>query len=152
METELKNLRIDRTSRRAKEPKPVVQLLALAIILVAIAVGGLFAYQKINAPVPVQTVQVQSPMNASAALRRSSRAPPWSRRSEPTVVTGVPLASATSCTEPTSIGCAEFGWVWIAGSNQHDRAGFDSLLDKTLPGRNERGTAQTGAFVQHQET
>jgi hypothetical protein len=35
METELKNLRIDRTAKRGKEPKPVVQLLAIAIILVA---------------------------------------------------------------------------------------------------------------------
>jgi HlyD family secretion protein len=67
METELRNLRIDRTAKRGKEPKPVVQLLAITIILVAIAVGGLFAYQKINAPVPVRTMQVQSPMNASAA-------------------------------------------------------------------------------------
>lgn len=67
METELKNLRIDRTARRTRESKPVVQLLAIAIILVAVAVGALFAYQKINAPVTVQVVQVQSPMNASAA-------------------------------------------------------------------------------------
>ncbi|MBV9761187.1 MAG: efflux RND transporter periplasmic adaptor subunit [Acidobacteriaceae bacterium] len=67
METELKNLRIDRTARRTRESKPVVQLLAIAIILVAIAVGALFAYQKINAAVPVQVVQVQSPMNAAAA-------------------------------------------------------------------------------------
>src|ERR1700761_3354500 len=67
METELKNLRIDRTARRTRESKPVVQLLAIAIILVAIAVGGLFAYQKINAPLAVRVVQVQSPMSASAA-------------------------------------------------------------------------------------
>lgn len=67
METELKNLRIDRTARRTRESKPVVQLLAIAIILVAIAVGGLFAYQKINAPVSVRVVQVQWPMSASAA-------------------------------------------------------------------------------------
>src|SRR5579875_2708849 len=67
METELKNLRIDRTSRRARESKPVVQLLALAVILVALAVAAVFAYQKFNAPVSVHTVQVQSPMNASAA-------------------------------------------------------------------------------------
>lgn len=67
METELKNLRIDRTARRTREAKPIVQLLAIAIVLVAIAVGGLFAYQKMNAPVSVQVVQVQSPMNAAAA-------------------------------------------------------------------------------------
>lgn len=67
METELKNLRIDRTEKRTRESKPIVQLLAIAVILVAVAVGGLFAYQKINAPITVQVVQVQSPMNASAA-------------------------------------------------------------------------------------
>jgi HlyD family secretion protein len=67
METELKDLRIDRTSRRSRESKPVVQLIAIAVVLVAVAVGALFAYQKLNAAVPVQVVQVQSPMNESAA-------------------------------------------------------------------------------------
>ncbi len=67
METELKNLQIDRTARRSREPKPVVQMLAIAIILVAIAIGGLFAYEKINAPVPVQVQQVESPMSESSA-------------------------------------------------------------------------------------
>jgi HlyD family secretion protein len=67
METELKDLRIDRTSRRSRESKPVVQLIAIAIVLVAVAIGALFAYQKLNAAVPVQVVQVQSPMNESAA-------------------------------------------------------------------------------------
>jgi HlyD family secretion protein len=67
METELKELRIDRTSRRSRESKPVVQLIAIAIVLVAVAIGALFAYQKLNAAVPVQVVQVQSPMNESAA-------------------------------------------------------------------------------------
>jgi HlyD family secretion protein len=67
METELKDLRIDRTSRRSRESKPVVQLIVIAIALVAVAFGALFAYQKLNAAVPVQVVQVQSPMNESAA-------------------------------------------------------------------------------------
>jgi HlyD family secretion protein len=67
MQAELKNLQIDRTARRAKEPKPIIQLLALAIILVAIAVGALFAYEKFNAPVPVHVIQVQSPMNVASA-------------------------------------------------------------------------------------
>lgn len=67
METELKNLQIDRTHRRSRESKPIVQMLAVAVILVAVAVGGLFAYQKINAPLAVQVIQVRSPMNASAA-------------------------------------------------------------------------------------
>jgi HlyD family secretion protein len=67
METELKNLQIDRTARRSKESKPVVQMIAIAVILVAVAVGGLFAYQKMNAPVPVQVLQVRAPVNESAA-------------------------------------------------------------------------------------
>jgi HlyD family secretion protein len=67
METELKNLRIDRTERRARESKPVVQLIVISLVLVAVAFGVLFAYQKVNAAVPVQVVQVQSPMNESAA-------------------------------------------------------------------------------------
>jgi HlyD family secretion protein len=67
MATELKDLRIDRTSRRSRESKPIVQLIAIAIVLVAVAMGALFAYQKLNAAVPVQVIQVQSPMNESAA-------------------------------------------------------------------------------------
>ncbi|MGI8959077.1 MAG: efflux RND transporter periplasmic adaptor subunit [Bryobacteraceae bacterium] len=67
METELKDLRIDRTSRRSRESKPVVQLIVIAVVLVAVALGALFAYQKLNAAVPVQVIQVQSPMNESAA-------------------------------------------------------------------------------------
>ena len=67
METELKDLRIDRTSRRSRESKPVVQLIVIAIVLVALAIGALFAYQKLNAAVAVQITQVQSPMNESAA-------------------------------------------------------------------------------------
>jgi HlyD family secretion protein len=70
METELKDLRIDRTSRRSRESKPVVQLIVIAIVLVALAVGALFAYQKLNAAVAVQITQVQSPMNESAAGER----------------------------------------------------------------------------------
>ncbi len=67
METELKNLRIDRTERRARESKPVVQLIVISVVLVLVAVGVLFAYEKVNAAVPVQVVPVQSPMNESAA-------------------------------------------------------------------------------------
>lgn len=67
METELKNLRIDRSAKRPREPKPVAQLLLIAIVLVAIAVGALFAYEKVNAPVAVHVIQVQSLVNASAA-------------------------------------------------------------------------------------
>ncbi len=67
METELKSLRIDRTARRSREPKPILKLVLIAVVLAAAAVGALFAYEKINAATPVQVVQVQSPMSASAA-------------------------------------------------------------------------------------
>src|ERR1700761_2178132 len=66
METELKNLRIDRTARRSREGKPVVQMVILAIVLVGLAIGGLVAYQKMTAPVDVQISQVPSPMADSA--------------------------------------------------------------------------------------
>ncbi len=67
METELKNLRIDRTARRTRESKPVVQLIVISLVLVLVAVGVFFAYQKVNAAVPVHVVQVQAPINESAA-------------------------------------------------------------------------------------
>jgi HlyD family secretion protein len=66
METELKNLRIDRTARQSREGKPVVQMVILAIVLVGLAIGALVGYQKLTAPVDVQVVQVQSPMNQAA--------------------------------------------------------------------------------------
>ncbi len=67
METELKSLRIDRTSRRAREPKPVLKLITLSIVLVATAMGAVFAYEKVTAATPVHVVQVQSPMSVSSA-------------------------------------------------------------------------------------
>ncbi|MGC2656530.1 MAG: efflux RND transporter periplasmic adaptor subunit [Bryobacteraceae bacterium] len=67
METELKNLRIDRTARRSREGKPVVQMVILAVVLVGLAIGGLVAYQKLTAPVDVRVVQVPSPMSQTAA-------------------------------------------------------------------------------------
>ena len=67
METELKSLQIDRTARRSREPKPVLKMIVLAVVLVAAAVGGVFAYEKVTAATPVRVVQVQSPVNASAA-------------------------------------------------------------------------------------
>ncbi len=67
METELKNLRIDRTARRTREPKPVLKLLVLAVVIGLAAIGAVFAYERVNAPIPVHVVQVQSPIdNASA--------------------------------------------------------------------------------------
>src|SRR5690349_294301 len=67
METELKSLRIDRTSRREREPKPLLKMVLLAVVIGLAAIGAVFAYEKLNAAVPVEVVQVQSPMNADSA-------------------------------------------------------------------------------------
>ena len=67
METELKSLRIDRTGKGQPEPKPIAKYVAFALLGVGLLAGGLFAYQKLNAAVPVKTVQVQSPTSAAGA-------------------------------------------------------------------------------------
>jgi len=67
METELKSLRIDRTDRRSRESTPVAKIIVIAVVLGVAAIGAVFGYEKLNAAVPVHVVQVQSPMNASAA-------------------------------------------------------------------------------------
>ncbi len=67
METELKALRIDRTARHEREPKPILKFALLAVILGAAAVGAVLGYEKLNAAVPVQVVQVSSPMAASSS-------------------------------------------------------------------------------------
>ena len=67
METELKGLRIDRASKRQNEPKPVGRYIALALVAVVLVGGAVFAYQKMNAAVPVKTVQVPSPVSEAAA-------------------------------------------------------------------------------------
>ena len=69
MELELKNLKIDRTARREKEPKskPLFNLVAIAVLVALAAIGAVILYKKLNAPVLVQAVEVQSPMSVSAA-------------------------------------------------------------------------------------
>jgi HlyD family secretion protein len=67
METELKSLRIDRSARRTREPKPVLKLVGIAVVVAVAAIVALLAYQKLNAATAVQVVQVQSPVSASAA-------------------------------------------------------------------------------------
>lgn len=66
METELKSLRIDRTARRSREPKPVFKMVLLAVVLGVAAIAAVLGYEKLNAAVPVQVVQVQSPVSAAA--------------------------------------------------------------------------------------
>ena len=67
METELKGLRIDRTARREREPKPILKFVLLSIVIGVAAVGAVLGYEKLNAAVPVQVVQVPSPMAASSS-------------------------------------------------------------------------------------
>ncbi len=66
METELKSLRIDRTAKRSQEPKAVSKLIVIAVVVALVAIGVVLALNKLNAATPVETVQVKSPMAASA--------------------------------------------------------------------------------------
>ena len=70
METELKSLRIDRTARRTSEPKPILKLIVIAVVLGLMAVGAMFAYSKLTAPIPVDVVTVPSPVTGSAASQQ----------------------------------------------------------------------------------
>lgn len=67
METELKSLRIDRSAKRAKEPKSTGKLIVFAVVVALAAIGAVLAIRKLNAATPVETVTVESPMSASAA-------------------------------------------------------------------------------------
>src|SRR3954453_9117599 len=67
MDTDLKQLRIDREARRSQEGKPIAKLAAIAIPVGLLAVAASVGYQKVNAAVPVQVAEVQSPVAASAA-------------------------------------------------------------------------------------
>ena len=67
METELKSLKIDRSARRERESGPVLKLIVIAAVVALAAIAAVFAYNKLNAAVPVQVVQVQSPTSSSSA-------------------------------------------------------------------------------------
>ncbi len=67
METQLQGLRIEKSSRREREPKPFFKLTVSAVLLALAAIGSVFAYKKLNAPTFVQVVQVQLPVSASSA-------------------------------------------------------------------------------------
>jgi hypothetical protein len=53
METELKSLKIDRSARHERESGPVVKLIIIAVVVALAALGTVFAYNKLNAAVPV---------------------------------------------------------------------------------------------------
>lgn len=59
-ETELKSLRIDRTQKGRGQDSRVGRYVAVALVLLVVAGGGVFAYQKLTAATPVRTVTVQS--------------------------------------------------------------------------------------------
>ena len=65
METELKRLRIDRDARRTNESKPILRIAIYVIALILIVSAAVFAYGKLNAAIPVQTVTVQSPTSGA---------------------------------------------------------------------------------------
>src|SRR5690348_1802380 len=67
METELKSLRIDRSARRQQSSKPVRKLVLLAVALGIAAVGLVYGIQKATAPIPVQVVQVASPVSGGSS-------------------------------------------------------------------------------------
>jgi len=66
METELKSLRIDRTSHRPRESKPIGKWVAILIVAVIAVGASIFAYAKLNAATPVHTITVPSPMTEAA--------------------------------------------------------------------------------------
>jgi len=65
METELKSLRIDRSARREREPRSYLKLIVLAVVLAVAAIATMFVLKYANTAVPVETVQVQSPVSVS---------------------------------------------------------------------------------------
>ena len=72
METELKNLRIDRQARRVSESKtPFLRFAVFAVVIGLAAVVAVLAYTRLNAAVPVKVVQVQSPVASADAGEQS---------------------------------------------------------------------------------
>lgn len=65
METELKSLRIDRSARREREPRSYLKLIVISVILAVAAIATMFVLKYTNSAVPVETVQVQSPVAVS---------------------------------------------------------------------------------------
>lgn len=59
-DTELKSLRIDRTRKGRSEQSAAGKYVAIVLVLLVVLGGGLFAYQKLTAAVPVKTVSVQT--------------------------------------------------------------------------------------------
>lgn len=67
METELSNLRIDKTERRSNDSNPFVKWIVIAVVLIVVVGGAAFAYKKLTAATPVHVVRVQSPVASASA-------------------------------------------------------------------------------------
>ncbi len=67
METELKSLRIDRSAKRQPDANPTLKYVIWAVIALLLVAVGVFGYEKLNAPLPVTTTQVQAPTSSSDA-------------------------------------------------------------------------------------
>lgn len=66
-DTELKSLRIDRSAKKRTDGSPAAHYVAIALVLLILAGGAVFAYQKLTAATPVKTVTVQSAASAAGA-------------------------------------------------------------------------------------
>jgi HlyD family secretion protein len=68
METELKSLRIDRSSKRPPaQSNPALKYAVWAIVGIVLIAGLSYGYKKLNAPIAVKIVRVQSPVAAAEA-------------------------------------------------------------------------------------
>ncbi len=67
METELKDLRIDKTSRKAKSEGSAGKWALLGLLALIVVSAAWFAYQKLTAAVPVEVVQVMAPTSIASS-------------------------------------------------------------------------------------
>jgi HlyD family secretion protein len=67
METELQNLKIDRSARPSRESNPAIKWIVVGLLAVAVVGAAALVYRKLTAPVPVKVVRVQSPVAAEQA-------------------------------------------------------------------------------------
>jgi HlyD family secretion protein len=67
METELQNLKIDRSARPSRESNPAIKWIVVGLLAVAVVGAAALVYRKLTAPIPVKVVRVQSPVAAEQA-------------------------------------------------------------------------------------
>ncbi len=66
MELELRNLKIERPLKTDRPAKSIANMVGIAVLVAAAAIGALILYKKLDAAVPVHVVQVQAPTSAAA--------------------------------------------------------------------------------------